>query len=192
MERDYKQALKVLYAWIDRHCRKARRLGTVYTYFGTPRRVRGYFASSEARIRAFGYRTAVNTAVQGGCSDILRIVLIRLWKRLLDHPDYKDDVRFLITIHDEINFSVKKERLEEIVPLIVSCMEIQPKEWPIKMEVGIEVGVDWGTTFAFKLKEGKLVPKYEEVKVEEGEKEIEEVFVAEGEGFDGEGEDEVG
>ena len=160
----------MLFAWVDRHCKKARKLGTVYTYFGTPRRVRGYFASSEPRTRAFGYRTAVNTAIQGGCSDILRIVLLRLWKNLFDNPNFKNDVRFLITIHDEINFSIKKERIEEVLAIIKSCMEIQPKGWPIKMEVGVELGIDWGTTFTFKLKDGHWIPKYEELTTEEGER----------------------
>ena len=94
-------------------------------------------------------------------ADILRIVLIRLWNSLLNNPKYKDDVRFLITIHDEINYSIKKSRLKEILKIIKENMEIQPPGWPIKMEVGIEIGTNWGTTFAFEFKDGELVPKYE-------------------------------
>ena len=65
LEKDYRSALNVLFSWVDRHCRKARRVGTVYTYFGTPRRVRFYFQHAEPGVRAFGYRTAINSTVQG-------------------------------------------------------------------------------------------------------------------------------
>lgn len=186
LEQDFKKGLPTLFNWISRCNRKAKREGSVHTYFGLPRRVRYYLNNPESRIRAFGYRTVTNAQIQGLGADILRIALLRLWKNVLNNPTYRDDARFLITVHDEVNFSVRKNRLTEILPLLVQSMEIQPKGWPIKMEVGIEVGTSWGSMFGFSLVDNKLLPKWEEKREEIAEERInylEDIYVIENEDY---------
>ena len=79
--------------------RRGRKEGTVYNYFGRPRRVRYWFKSQEGKQRAFGARTVNNTLIQSIGAELLRISMIKLWKNLYNHDDWKDKARFLNTIH---------------------------------------------------------------------------------------------
>lgn len=72
-----------------------------------------------------------------------------------------NDVRFISTIHDEVNFAIKKERVFEITDLIVKAMSIKLPDWPFGMEVGVEIGKTWGTTFKFNTKERPWIPEFE-------------------------------
>ena len=58
----YKGALPTLFHWIDTVQSRARRNGTISTFFGRPRRVRGYYENHNA---GFANRTATNTQIQG-------------------------------------------------------------------------------------------------------------------------------
>lgn len=142
----YKGALPELFQWIDRVQRRAKRVGTVYTYFGRPRRVKGYYDAGNA---GFANRTAVNTQIQGTAGDILKIVMCRLWDNLLNNPKYRDDVRFMITIHDEIGYSVRASKAHEIMDLIEKNQTIILKEWPVPIITEASCGWSVGGLFAF-------------------------------------------
>ena len=143
---NYKSALPTLFQWIDRVQRGARRKGSVSTYFGRPRRVKCYYDQHNA---GFANRTAVNTQIQGTAGDMLKIVMCRLWNNLLDNPDYRDDVRFMITIHDEIGYAVRRSRVYEIMDLIEKNQTIVLKEWPVPIITEISAGTSVGNIFAF-------------------------------------------
>ena len=142
----YKSKLPTLFQWIDRKQRQGRKNGTVYTYFGRPRRVKGYFDNHNA---AFANRTITNTQVQGCAGDMLKLVCCRLWKNLLNNDEYKDDVRFMLTIHDEIGYSVRVKRLEEILSLIEDNQTVVLKEWSIPIITEASCGWSPGGLFAF-------------------------------------------
>jgi DNA polymerase I-like protein with 3'-5' exonuclease and polymerase domains len=83
-------------------------------------------------------------------ADILKISLVRLVKELHLRGwlkrDGDDSVRMLMTVHDEIVFEVKLERLMEVVPEIVRIMESPAKlvRWPIPLIVEPLVDRSWG------------------------------------------------
>ncbi len=147
--RKYKRALPVLFGWAKRVCTKAQKVGTVYNYFSRPRRLRYYFEKNPG----FGNRTAVNTIVQGTASDILKISLIKLWKSLLNADEYKDRVRFLTTVHDEVDFAIHKSNIKEISVKCMEDMNFRLKEWPVTISVGISFGWSWGENFDFEYDE---------------------------------------
>ena len=142
----FKGALPTLFQWIDRTQRSARRNGSVHTYFGRPRRLRSYYENHNV---GFANRTATNTQIQGTAGDMLKIVMCRLWKNLLDNPEYRDDVRFMITIHDEIGYAVRRTRVHEIMSLIEENQTIVLKEWPVPIITEISAGTSIGNIFAF-------------------------------------------
>lgn len=156
----YKSALPKLFAWQARLQARARKLGTVYTYFSRPRRVKFYFDNSQV---GFGYRTISNSVVQGTASDILKISLIKLWKKAFNHKDYKNDVRFITNVHDEIDFAVRTSKIQEIFPILLDCMRFSLPEWPVVLEVEGSIGFSWGSIlpFVYDKDTGKLVPKVE-------------------------------
>lgn len=143
----YKKALPTLFQWEERLQRRGRRDGYVSTYFGRPRRVKGYF---DNRNFAFANRTIVNTTVQGTASDMLKIVLCKLWVNLLNNPEYRDDLAWRATIHDEIQYTVRTSRANEIVSKIEDAMRIKLPEWPVVIEVEASLGWSAGGLFAMK------------------------------------------
>ena len=152
---NYKSKLPTLFQWIDRKQRQGRKNGTICTYFGRPRRVKGYFDNHNA---AFANRTIINTQIQGTAGDMLKLVCCRLWKNLLNNDDYKNDVRFMLTIHDEIGYSVRVKRLEEILDLIEKNQTVVLKEWPIPIITEASCGWSPGGLFAFEKVEDSSRP----------------------------------
>lgn len=142
----YKNSLPTLFQWIDRVQRRARRYGTVSTYFGRPRRVKSYYDNHNP---GFANRTAVNTQIQGSAGDILKLVMIRLWKNLFNNDKYKDDVAFRCTIHDEIQYSIRASRAHEIMGVIEDNQTVKINEWPVPIIVECSFGTSMGSLFAF-------------------------------------------
>lgn len=163
----YKSGLPTLFRWIQSMQNKAKREGTVRSLFGRPRRVKYYLESSEKSMRAFGFRTAVNTVIQGLGADLLKRAMVLLWREIFSKEEFSEDVRFQNTVHDEINFGIKKERVLEIVPKIQKCMEFQfpdsTKLPNVKFKVSLEIGHSWGSCIPFHIIDGVLCPDYEDV-----------------------------
>ena len=142
----YKKALPTLFLWEERLQRRGRREGYVSTYFGRPRRVKGYF---DNRNFAFANRTIVNTTVQGTASDLLKYVLCRLWGSVLNNPKYKDDCAWRCTIHDEIQYTIRSSRANEIASVLEDVMRVKLPEWPVVIDIEVSFGHSAGGLFAF-------------------------------------------
>jgi DNA polymerase-1 len=155
---NYKNGLPTLFNYQARLIMRSRNSGVVTTFFGRPRRVKYYF---ENRQIGFGKRTVLNSPIQGTAGDVLKIVMCKLWKYVLNHPDYKDDVMFKSTVHDEVNYGVRASRLNEIGRLLEKTMEFNVAEWAIPLTVEVSFGWTWGTTFAYEWNEekGHYIPK---------------------------------
>jgi DNA polymerase-1 len=150
--------LGVLNQWKLNTIRYGRTHGSVYTAFGRPRRVKHDLNSSDFRKKSFGERTAVNTRVQGTGADIIKVVMSDIYRQVLKKYS-SDDVKMIIQVHDELNFSITKdpELFSEIVTEILKIMDIKVKGWCVPMDVDIAVGDSWGNYFSFEFdKEYKL------------------------------------
>lgn len=139
--------------------------GYVKTYFGRPRRVKYYMNHPSRSMRGFGKRTCMNTQIQGGASDILKLMLVRLWKDLF--TKYADKgVRWIGTIHDEINYICPKSLLAEVVPIIMRCQTVKLPDWPVPMLPDLSIGTSFGSLIPFEYNEitKEFTPQFEEVK----------------------------
>ena len=160
----FKTSLPVLFSWVAQHERAAAKNGTVYTLFGRPRRVAYWMNHPQQSMVAFGKRTAVNTTIQGTGADILKIAFIKLFKQFYSPKDYRSIIRFLNTVHDEINYSVRKDAMNVVVPLLIKCMRLQLPNWEFPMEVGLGIGNRWGQCVDFEFDKNDfhiLKPKME-------------------------------
>lgn len=101
-------------------------------------------------------RYSVNYVIQGSGADIMKISMIVLHKAfhrrgwLRNGGD--DSVRMLLTVHDEIVFEIKHERVAEAIPLIVEYMESpwkMPKRpaWKVPLVVEPLVGFNWASGY---------------------------------------------
>lgn len=146
--------------------RYAKKNGYVKTYFGRPRRVKCYLNSSDRSKVSFGIRTVKNTAVQGAAGDLLKLMLVRLWKNLF--VPYKDNgVRWCGTIHDEINYIVPKKLLPEVVPIIMECQTVKLPDWSVTLEPDLSIGCSFGELIPFEYDpntfDGTFTPQMEPV-----------------------------
>jgi DNA polymerase I len=145
----FKKGLPVLNQWIDRTIRGARVTGTVTNAFGLPRRLSFYYRGDRS-LQGFADRTAVNTLIQGTAGVMIRLAMVRMHK--LINKKYKDTVLFRGSVHDELNFAVRRDLVAEFMKdqqgIMVSCV---PNNWKVPMTVGFEIGNNWGDLYPVKL-----------------------------------------
>jgi DNA polymerase I-like protein with 3'-5' exonuclease and polymerase domains len=112
-------------------------------------------AQEASKIRAACERKAINFPIQGSGADILKISLVRLLRELDLRGWLKnggdDSVRILMTVHDEIVFEIREERVGEAVPIIVKIMEHPSvmKEWRVPLIAEAEIGPSWAAKISW-------------------------------------------
>ncbi len=107
-------------------------------------------------IRASCERHSVNYVIQGAGADIMKISLVLLHKAFHMKGWLKnggdDSIRMLLTVHDEVVFEIRYDRVTEAIPLIVDKMESpwrMPKTSPWKVPLVVEplVGFNWSSGY---------------------------------------------
>jgi DNA polymerase-1 len=119
-------------AYMTRSIEMARNQGYTETIF----RRRCYLPdinSHNAVVRGYAERNAINAPIQGSAADIIKIAMIRVYRRMKEEGLRS---KMILQVHDELNFSVpldEKERLQALVleemqnacqmrvPLIADC-----------------------------------------------------------------------
>lgn len=89
----------------------------------------------------------MNTTVQGTAADVLKLIFCRLWRKVFKpYPQ----VKFMSTIHDEVNFSIPIELAREVIPLCMECMTINRSDWPVTLKCSLSVSrTDLGSLVPF-------------------------------------------
>ncbi|MBV2142279.1 DNA polymerase I [Falsochrobactrum sp. TDYN1] len=107
--KDYMEATKAF----------AREHGYVETIFGR----RAHYPdikASNAQVRAFNERAAINAPIQGSAADIIRRAMIRMEDALAAE---RLAARMLLQVHDELIFEVPEEEVERTIPVVRHIME---------------------------------------------------------------------
>ena len=117
----------------------ARLNGFVETLYGTRRYISGIISSNK-NLQAQAERMAVNTVVQGTAANILKVVMIELYKTLKD----KTDIKMLLQVHDELIFEVKDESIDKYMTLIDDLMENTIKFDSVRLKANGNVAKTWG------------------------------------------------
>ena len=125
--------------WQEQAKQAAMRRQYTQTFLGRRRYLPGIRSQDWGR-RSFAERCALNTPIQGTAADILKLALGRLIAGLPDRLW----LRPLLQIHDELVFEVPRERLQEAVTYIQTCMDAQP--FP-EMDVPIVAEAAYGPDF---------------------------------------------
>lgn len=151
--------LQKLKRWIDVEHVKARKLKKVRTAFGRARPLEIFYKDGDKddpqvrQLRARGDRCAVNTLIQGAGADIMKLALVRVYNWIRSEG-LEDEVKMLITMHDEIVFEMPENKLMTYIPIINQKMKmtdiLQGKlKWPIPLKVDAEYGDSWHVTNDF-------------------------------------------
>ncbi len=118
----------------------AKEKGYVETLFGR-RRYLPELSSKSFPIRAFGERVAMNTPIQGTAADIIKIAMLRVWKRL-KAEGYK--TKLILQVHDELILEAPIDEREQVTKLLKEEMQNAIKiDVPLVAEANF--GHDWYT-----------------------------------------------
>lgn len=126
-------------AYMEGTILEAEKKGYVETIFGRKRYLETELASSNAMIREFGKRAAINQPMQGTAADLMKIAMIEFSKKLKEN-NLKS--KMIIQVHDELVVEVLKSELDEVTKLVKGAMELnQPLSVPLVVDVN--VGESW-------------------------------------------------
>jgi DNA polymerase-1 len=75
--------------------------------------------ASNASIRSFNERAAINARLQGTAADIIRRAMVRMDAALAKH---KLSARMLLQVHDELVFEVPETEVEKTLPVVTAVM----------------------------------------------------------------------
>lgn len=124
--------------FMDGQVNFAREHGYVKTLLGRKRWLRD-ITSSNATVRSFAERNAINAPIQGSAADMIKVAMINIHSEL-SKMNIKS--RMVLQVHDELVFDVYKPELDLIKPIIEKHMQhALPLKVPV--EVGMGVGVNW-------------------------------------------------
>jgi DNA polymerase I len=97
-------------------------------------------ASSNATVRQFAERTAINTPIQGTAADLIKVAMIQMAAAIHSR---RLQTRMLLSVHDEIVFEVPEAELDTMKQLAPQVME---NVWELKTP--LKVNVAWGPNWA--------------------------------------------
>lgn len=136
-----------LRSWMATEIARSRKSKFVKTPFGRTRPLHRYYNSGDKALEAHGDRCVPNTQIQGSSADIMKTVMIRIhiW---IHKYNLQDDIRVLITMHDELVFEIKEDKLDIYIPRIAKIMMLEDilqglLKWPIPLTVEVKVGDSW-------------------------------------------------
>ncbi len=131
--------------YMDQTIKFCRKSGYVNNIFGR----RSHFMSINDKnynIRNFQERAAINAPIQGSASEIMRLAMIRLSKRLAEKKFR--ETKMLLQIHDELIFETPKDEAKRISKIIVEEMSGVAKSdqhsFSIPLTVDMNIGDNWG------------------------------------------------
>ena len=89
------------------------------TLFGR-RRSLPELTSNNHNIRASGERMARNTPIQGTAADVIKLAMVRVWRRLRDE---KMESRLILTVHDELIVEAPEAEAAKAAAILQEEME---------------------------------------------------------------------
>ncbi len=134
--KEYLADFKKIKAWQEKIKKKALKIGYVENLNGRKRWLPAInsvnrFLASEAE------RAAINMPIQSLAADIIKLAMIKVYQQ------YKnDDVRLLLSIHDELLFEIKSDKVNSVVKKITQIMETV-YDFPVRLKVDVSIGKNW-------------------------------------------------
>lgn len=167
MIRKYNETFFEMYNWklkqIDKMYADG---GVVFNAFGRPRQFRGWIdvidknrnnyenwyerqiaERASEKVKSAVERRVSSHIIQGTAGDILRLVLLRLYKRFFKNRDPHID--FLSTVHDEINYTIDKEYTTKYIGELEQLMTFDTLDKTLPITTSTDVGFTYGNMFPF-------------------------------------------
>jgi DNA polymerase-1 len=131
--------------YMDQTIKFCRKSGYVNNIFGR----KSHFININDKnynVRNFQERAAINAPIQGSASEIMRLAMIRLNKKLNEKKN--QNLKILLQIHDELIFEAPKEDAKKISKIIIeemtSVVNSDQHSFSIPLTVDLNIGDNWG------------------------------------------------
>ena len=124
--------------YMEKTIADARQCGYVSTLFGR-RRALPELASSNFNVRSSGERMARNTPIQGTAADVIKLAMVRVWKRLRNE---KMESRLILTVHDELIVEAPQAEAEKAAQILREEME-GCVHYAVPLSTDVHTGKNW-------------------------------------------------
>ena len=124
--------------YLDETVQFARTHGFAQTMFGRKRHI-PQLRSTNKNISAFGARMAMNHPMQGSAADLIKLAMINV-ARIIDEEHF--DAHLLLQVHDELDFSVKQNQVDDFRERVLDCME-HVVELSVPLRVDARIAPNW-------------------------------------------------
>ena len=136
--KNYLAAFPKVSGYMDKTIADARACGYVSTLFGR-RRALPELTSANRNIRASGERMARNTPIQGTAADVIKLAMVRVWRRLRDE---KMESRLILTVHDELIVEAPEAEAEKAAAILREEME-GCVQYAVPLSTEVHTGKNW-------------------------------------------------
>lgn len=131
----YFQTYPKVKEYMNRSIEMAREKGYTETVYHRKCHLRD-INSHNAVVRGYAERNAINSPIQGSAADIIKIAMIRIYRRFREEQLRS---KMILQVHDELNFSVYPEEKEKVQQIVIKEMENA-----YSMLVPLEADYGWG------------------------------------------------
>lgn len=84
-------------------------------------------------------------------ADIMRIVLVQLYKQIFSKKENLEEIQFSGCVHDEVNTVIRKDVIYKWYPVLKKIMEIKRDDWLLGLTTSFECGSSYGSLFPFEM-----------------------------------------
>ncbi|MBR6451669.1 MAG: DNA polymerase I [Lachnospiraceae bacterium] len=125
-------------AFIDRLVSSAKETGYAQTLYGRRRPI-PELSSNVFMQRSFGERVAMNAPIQGTAADIMKIAMLRIFRRL-QREGLKS--RMILQVHDEVLIEAPRDEVKSVHRILEEEMT-GAAQLAVKLEVDMHDGTNW-------------------------------------------------
>jgi DNA polymerase-1 len=124
--------------YMDRSILTAKEKGYVETIYKRKRSLAD-INSNNSVVRGYAERFAINAPIQGSAADLIKVAMVRIFNRF---EKEKLRSKMILQVHDELNFNVWKEELEQVKRIVIEEME-SAAALKVPLIVDYGVGDNW-------------------------------------------------
>lgn len=124
--------------FLDGMVEDAKKNGYVTTMFGRRRPI-PELASSNFMQRSFGERVAMNSPIQGTAADIIKIAMVRVYRKLKEEGLKS---KLILQVHDELLIETEASEEKKVQEILESQMK-EAAKLAVSLEVDLHTGENW-------------------------------------------------
>lgn len=163
----YNARFHEMVAWKEAEIRKMyENDGVVFNAFGRPRQFKGWLRAidrnrdsyttllekdqverASKRVTSAIERRVSSHIIQGTAGDILRLVMLKLYKNYFRQRNPHID--FMSTVHDEINYTIDKEYTVQYIKELEELMTFDTLDKTLPITTSTDIGFTYGNMFPF-------------------------------------------